>query len=222
MKKIRLLIVDDHEVVRLGLCTLLNDEPDMEVVAEAGSAEQALVQVAAIEPDVVVMDIQLPGKSGLEACEKIVQLHPGVKVVMLTSHGGGGFAEQALRAGASGYVLKQVGNEELMRAIRAAFRGEIALDPKTSTQVVSQFKHLHIERESSVFADLSPREMDVLNLVTRGDSNKEIGAALNLTETTVRNYVSNMLEKLTLRNRIELATFAVQNHIQDHLEEGMK
>lgn len=218
MQKIRILIVDDHEVVRLGLRTLINEEPDMDVIGEAGTGEEALAQVGLHLPDIVILDIQLPGRSGLEICQELVERYPLIKVVMLTSHGGAGFSEQALRAGASGYVLKQVGNEELMRAIRAVHRGEVALDPRTSAQVVSRFKQMHNENEANAFKELSPREMDVLNLLARGDSNKEIGKVLNLTEITVRNYVSNMLEKLNLRNRIELATYAVLNHIQDHLE----
>lgn len=218
MSRIRLLIVDDHEVVRLGLKTLLGDEPDLDVVGEANSAEQALVQVENSKPDVVVMDIQLPGRSGLEACLEIRKRFPQVKIVILTSHNGITYAEQAIRAGASGYVLKQVGNEELVRAIRAAFRGEIALDPKTSLKIITQFKEMQQSKESSAFSELSPREMDVLNLIAKGESNKEIGYALNLTEVTVRNYTSNVLEKLQLRNRVELATYAVQNHIEDHLD----
>lgn len=136
--RIRLLIVDDHEVVRLGLRTLLRDEPDLEVVAEAGSAEEAMVQVGNHHPHVVILDIQLPGRSGLEACQEIRHQFPETQVVILTSHGGENFAEQALRAGAAGYVLKQVGNDELVRAVRAAYRGEIALDPKTATKVVAR------------------------------------------------------------------------------------
>lgn len=220
MDRIRLMIVDDHEVVRLGLRTLLMDEPDIEVVAEAGSAEEALVQVANHRPDVVVLDIQLPGRSGLEACREICRQFPASRVVMLTSHGGGTFAEQALRAGAVGYVLKQVGNEELIRAVRAARQGETALDPKTAGKLVSRLNSLQAQAEQSAFHSLSARELDVLVLVARGESNKEIGQALNLSEITVRNYVSNMLEKLQLRNRIELATFAVQNRIDEQRQGG--
>lgn len=216
--RIRLLIVDDHEIVRLGLRTLLADEPDLEVVAEAGTAEEALVQVANHRPDVVVLDIQLPGRSGLEACRELRRQFPDIQVVILTSHGGDGFAEQALRAGAAGYVLKQVGNEELVRAVRAAQRGEIALDPKTAAKVVARLKDLQVQADASAFRALSARELDVLVLVAKGESNKEIGRVLNLTEITVRNYVSNILEKLHLRNRIELATYAVQHRIEEHLE----
>jgi two-component system response regulator DevR len=219
-KRIRLLIVDDHAVVRLGLRTLLADEPDLEVIAEAGTAEEALVQVANHHPDVVVLDIQLPGRSGLEVCHDIRTQFPETQVVILTSHAGEGFVEQALRAGAAGYVLKQVGNEELVRAVRAAHRGEIALDPQTASRVVASLKTLQTRSEMGAFRDLSQREMDVLALVAKGESNKEIGFALNLSEITVRNYVSNILEKLHLRNRIELATYAVQHRIEQHLDKA--
>ena len=219
MDRIRLLIVDDHEVVRLGLRTLLNDEPDLQVVAEAGTAEEALLQIARHRPDVVILDIQLPGRSGLDACRDIRKQFPDSKVVILTSHGNERYAEQALRAGASGYVLKQVGNEELVRAVRAAYRGEMAIDTRTTTRVIARLSELQSKNEENAFRGLSPREMDVLVLVAKGESNKEIGKKLNLSEITARNYVSTILEKLHLRNRIELATYAVQNRIEEHLQE---
>jgi two-component system, NarL family, response regulator DevR len=216
--RIRLLIVDDHALVRLGLRTLLADEKDIEVIAEADSAEEALLQVANLQPDVVVLDIQLPRRSGLDACREIRTQFPNTQVVILTSHAGESFAGQALRAGAAGYVLKQVGNEELVRAVRAAHRGEIALDPRTSAGLVARLNTLQGQVESGAFSRLSSREMDVLAHISRGESNKEIGLALHLSEITVRNYLSNILEKLGLRNRIELATYAVQHHIEEHLD----
>ncbi|KAF0111204.1 MAG: Response regulator [Chloroflexi bacterium] len=218
MNRIRLLIVDDHAVVRLGLRTLLADELDIEVVAEADSAEEALVQVNHHNPDVVILDIQLPGRSGIEACRDILTQFPKTRIVMLTSHAGESFVEQAIRAGASGYVLKQVGNEELIRAVRAAFNGEIAFDTHTTAQVVSRLKKMESQVEENAFKDLSQREMEVMALVAEGDSNKEIGQKLNLNEITVRNYVSNILSKLQLRNRIELATYAINHHLKDHLD----
>jgi DNA-binding NarL/FixJ family response regulator len=217
--RIRVLIVDDHEVVRLGLRTLLADESDIEVVAEAGTAEEALTQVANHHPDVVILDIQLPGRSGLEACRDIRARFPETQVVILTSHSRENFIEQTLRAGAVGYVLKQVGNEELVRAIRAAQRGETALDPQSAGRLVARLKDLQTQEEKNAFRDLSRRELEVLLLVMRGQSNKEIGEALNLSEITVRNYVSVILEKLHLRNRIELATYAVQHHLEEYLTE---
>ena len=218
MAAIRLLIVDDHAVVRLGLRTLLAEEADLEVVAEAGSAEDALLQVEQKKPDIAVVDIQLPGRSGIEICREIRQRFPMTRVVILTSHAGEAFVEQAMRAGASGYVLKQVGNEELIRAIRAAYRGEVALDSQTSSKVVSRFLDLEKKADQSAFRELSLREKEVLSLVAEGESNREIGVKLNLTEITVRNYVSNILNKLQLRNRIELAKYAFEYHLKDHME----
>ncbi|MGB9639894.1 MAG: response regulator [Anaerolineales bacterium] len=218
MNPIRLLIVDDHEVVRLGLRTLLEGEADLKVVAEAGSAEEALIQVNHHHPDVVILDIQLPGRSGLDLCRDIVQQFPQTRVVMLTSSVNEGFVIEALRAGASGYVLKQVGNDELVRAVRAAQRGEVALDPKSSAQIISRLNALQKNLQTSAFRDLSLREMDVLALVARGLGNKEIGEQLNLSEITVRNYITTMLEKLHLHNRVELAVFAVQNHIDEYIK----
>lgn len=218
MSSIRLLIVDDHAVVRLGLRTLLSDEPDLEVVAEAGSAEEALVKVAAAKPDIAIVDIQLPGRSGIEICQEIRQKFPATRVVILTSHAGESFVEQAMRAGASGYVLKQVGNEELIHAIRAAHRGEMGLDSRTASSVITRYLDMEKKVDQSAFKDLSLREQEVLTLVAEGDSNKEIGVKLNLTEITVRNYVSNILNKLQLRNRIELAKYAFVHNLKDHME----
>jgi DNA-binding NarL/FixJ family response regulator len=218
LSAIRVLIVDDHAVVRLGLRALLSDEPDIEVVAEAGTAEEALAKVAECHPDVAIVDIQLPGKSGIEVCRDIHAGFADTRVVILTSHAAETFLEQAMRAGASGYVLKQVGNEELIRAIRAAHSGEIGMDSRTASAVVSRFLEMVKTTDQSAFKELTLREKEVLVLVAEGDSNKEIGAKLNLTEITVRNYVSNILNKLQLRNRIELTKFAFVHHLKDHME----
>ena len=218
MAAIRLLIVDDHAVVRLGLRTLLSDEPDLEIVAEAGTAEEAIKKVKELSPDIAVVDIQLPGRSGIEVCRDIREKFPSTRVVILTSHAGETFLEQAMRAGASGYVLKQVGNEELVRAIRAAYNGEIGLDSRTAASVVSRFLEMEKKVDQSAFRELSLREKEVLSLVAEGESNKEIGAKLNLTEITVRNYVSNILNKLQLRNRIELAKYAFVHNLKDHMD----
>lgn len=218
MATIRLLIVDDHAVVRLGLRTLLSDEPDLEIVAEAGTAEEALKRVKELTPDIAVVDIQLPGRSGIEVCRDIREQFPSTRVVILTSHAGESFLEQAMRAGASGYVLKQVGNEELVRAIRAAYRGEIGLDSRTASSVVSRYLEMEKTVDQSAFRELSLREKEVLALVAEGESNKEIGVKLNLTEITVRNYVSNILNKLQLRNRIELAKYAFVHNLKDHMD----
>lgn len=213
MSQIRLLIVDDHEVVRLGLRILLEDQPDMAVVAEAGNAAEALLEVDRHRPHVAVVDIHLPGRSGLEACKEIRRRFPETRVVILTSSAADDFIVEALRAGASGYVLKQVGGSELVRAVQAAARGETALDPQTAARVVARLRNLENKAEADSFRDLSPREKEVLRLVAEGKSNKEIAGALNLSDITVRNYISNMLEKLGLTNRVELAAFALTHHL---------
>lgn len=219
MSKIRVLLVDDHEIVRLGLMTLINDHPDMEVVGEAGSAAEALRAVEHLSPNVVLMDVRLPGEGGIEAARQISARFPKTRVVMLTSFADDDLVMRAIRAGAVGYVLKQVGNEELLRAIAAAARGEALLDPATTARLLSQVRDAGRRAEDDAFRDLSGREMDVLTEVARGRTNAEIGAILHLSEKTVRNYVSTILEKLNLNNRIELATFAVQHNLFDRLNE---
>lgn len=215
---IKVLIVDDHAVVRLGLNTLLSDDSEIIIVGEAANADQAMAQIKLQNPDVVILDIQIPGKNGIEVCKDIVKLHPETKIVMLTSHSSDEFITQAIRAGASGYVLKQVGNEELIRAIKAAYVGEVAFDTQTTTQMVQRFKKMEKEADESIFADLSQRELQVMALVAEGQSNKEIGQSLKLSEITARNYVSNILSKLNLRNRIDIARFAINHHLQDKVD----
>lgn len=217
MAKIRVLLVDDHDIVRLGLMTLINDRADMQVVGEAGDAEQAVAQVANLKPDVVLMDIRLPGESGIDATRRISHDFPETKVVMLTSFADDEMVVRAVAAGAVGYVLKKVGNDELLRAIAAASRGEALLDPATTARLLARVREAEHRSEKDAFRDLSPREMDVLALVARAKTNGEIGQALGLSEKTVGNYVSTILEKLHLTNRIELATYAVENHIHEHM-----
>ncbi len=217
MSRTRVVLVDDHEVVRLGLMTLLNDQADIEVVGEAGTTEGALREVEAHRPDVVLMDVRIPGDGGIEAARAVKEAYPETQVVMLTSFADDELVVRAIRAGAAGYVLKQLGNEELLRAVRAAARGEALLDPSTTARLLSRVRKLEREAEEDSFRDLSDRELDVLVELARGKSNAEIGKILNLSEKTVRNYVSSMLEKLHLSNRVELATYAVRNHLFDRL-----
>lgn len=217
MAKIRVLLVDDHEIVRLGLMTLIDDEPDMEVVAEAGTASEAVRLVERLDPHVVLMDVRLPGEGGIEATRSITARFPNSRVVMLTSFADENLVIRAIRSGAVGYVLKQVGNEELIRAIRAAARGEAVLDPSTTVQLLSRVREAERRADLDAFRDLSDRELDVLAEVSRGKTNAEIGNTLNLSEKTVRNYVSTILSKLNLSNRIELATYAIEHHLSDRL-----
>jgi two-component system response regulator DevR len=217
MSRTRVLLVDDHEVVRLGLLTLINDQADMEVVGEAGTATEALKAVERLRPDVVLMDIRLPGEGGIEATERITHSFPKSKVVILTSFADDALVVRAIQAGAAGYVLKQVGNQELLRAIQAAAHGQAVLDPTTTQRLLAKVREKERRAEQDAFRELSAREMAILAEVARGRTNPQIGQGLHLSEKTVRNYVSRILEKLHLTNRIELATYAVEHHIFDRL-----
>lgn len=217
MKHLRILLVDDHEVVRLGLKALLSRYPHFEVVAEAGNAEEAMARAQQYKPDVIVMDIRLPGKSGIEATRDITETMPDVDVIVLTSYAEDELLFDAIRAGASGYVLKQIGSDDLIRALEAVGRGEALLDPKLTRRVFNRVRDAERQAEGSVFAGLTEQEMRVLALVAEGQTNKEIARRLHLSNGTVRNYVSNLMHKLGVGNRAEAAAFAVQHHIHDYL-----
>ncbi|MCI0577798.1 MAG: response regulator transcription factor, partial [Chloroflexi bacterium] len=200
---VRVILVDDHEVVRLGLMALLENVPWVEVVAEAGTAAEAVEAVDQRRPDVVVMDIRMPGGSGIDACRQITSRWPETRVIMLTSFADDELIFQALQAGASGYVLKQVGNQSLIDALDAVRRGDALLDPGVTQRVLTRMRQLESERQSAAFRDLSEREIEVLAEVAKGKSNVEIAVALSLSEKTVRNHVSAILAKLNLANRVE-------------------
>jgi DNA-binding NarL/FixJ family response regulator len=217
MSKHRILLVDDHEVVRLGLKALLERHPNFNVVAEASTAREAIEHVKTYSPDVVVMDIRLPGGSGIEACQEITTNHPDTRVIMLTSYAEDEMLFSAIRAGAAGYVLKQIGAEDLVRAIEAVSRGEALLDPAVTQRVFQEVRKAAREEESSAFSALTQQEKHVLNLVSEGRTNREIAKALYLGEGTVRNYVSSILSKLGVSNRAEAAAYSVEHNLKDHL-----
>jgi len=217
VKMLRILLVDDHEVVRLGLATLLEDVPGVTVVGEAGSAREALQACERLDPDLVILDIRLPDQTGVEVCRQIAQRWPHIQVIMLTSFADDELVAEAILVGAAGYVLKQVGNEELLRAVEAVRRGEALLDPQVTQRVLQRMRRAERLLDASAFRDLSKRETEVLLLVSQGKSNREIAEALVLSEKTVRNHVSNLLDKLGLSNRVELATYAVKHRIATYL-----
>ncbi|MBI4790922.1 MAG: response regulator transcription factor [Chloroflexi bacterium] len=213
MTRTRILLVDDHEVVRLGLMTLLDDQPGMQVVGEAGSAAEALRAVERLQPDIVLMDIRMPGEDGITATRQITQQFPQTQVLMLTSFADDELLLRAIRAGAAGYVLKQVGNAELVRAIGAVTRGEALLDPAMTARLLARVRDKERRAEGDPFRALSDRELELLAQIAHGKTNDEIAATLSLSEKTVRNYVSSIREKLGLNNRIELALFAMEHDI---------
>ncbi|MFA9489780.1 MAG: response regulator [Anaerolineales bacterium] len=213
----RILLVDDHEVVRVGLKALLEKHPDFEVVAEAGTARDAVEKTDSYKPDVVVMDIRLKGGSGIEACEEITESSPDTQVIMLTSYAEDEMLFSAIRAGAAGYVLKQIGGDDLVRAIEAVGRGEALLDPAVTQRVFQEVRKAAREEEASAFAELTQQEMHVLQLVSEGQTNRQIAEMLFLGEGTVRNYVSSILSKLNVRNRAEAAAYAVEHNLKDYI-----
>ena len=211
----RIMIVDDHEVVRFGLSNLLARQPDWEVVAEAGTVAEAIQLADVYQPEVVVMDIRLSDGSGIDACREIVKAHPQTKVIMLTSFAEDELIFNAISAGAVGYVLKQVGNDDLIRAIQTVARGDALLDPTVTGQVLAK---LRASTLSDAFTKLSDQEINVLALIAQGKTNKEIAADLYLGEGTIRNYVSNILAKLQLSNRAEATAYAMRHNLNDYLK----
>ncbi|MGC9468720.1 MAG: response regulator transcription factor [Anaerolineae bacterium] len=214
----RILIVDDHEVVRLGLRTLLSNQPDFAVVDEAASADEAIEKSLLHHPDVVVMDIRMPGSSGIEACREIKERLPQVEVIMLTSYAEDELLFEAISAGAAGYVLKQGGGEQLVHAIRRVAEGDALLDPGVTQRVLARVREATRQEQAAAFKDLTEQELRVLGLVSKGYTNKEIAKELFLGEGTVRNYVSSILSKLDLTNRAEAAAYAVRHSLHKFLD----
>ncbi len=212
---VRIMIVDDHEVVRFGLKNLLVRHPGWDVVAEAGSVTAAIANATATHPDVIVMDIRLSDGSGIEACRRITKKYPDTKVIMLTSFAEDDLLFQAISAGAVGYVLKQVGNDDLINAIETVARGDAMLDPSVTGQVLAK---LRATTRFEAFTDLTDQEIKVLGLIAQGKTNKEVAASLHLGEGTIRNYVSSIFSKLNLSNRAEATAYAVRHNLDDYLE----
>lgn len=211
------MLVDDPEVVRLGIKRLLQRRPGFEVVAEARTVTEAVNNAMIHKPDIVLMDIRLPGGSGIDACQQITRQLPRTRVLMLTSYAEDEMLFAAIRAGAAGYVLKQIDGEDLARAIEAAGRGETSLDPALTQRVFAKVRQAVRQQQGSAFQALTPQEMHVLGLVAEGKTNREIAEALFLGAGTVRNYVSSILTKLGVSNRAEAAAYAVQHHLKDYL-----
>lgn len=213
VETIRILIVDDHEVVRIGLRSLLERIGQFEVVGEAASAQEAIELARSRKPDVVVMDIRMPDGSGIEACRAIRSENEAIKVIMLTSYTDDEAIFASVMAGASGYVLKQIGSHELVEAIRTVAAGGSLLDPSITGKVLERMRGM--TREQQQHEKLTDQELRILRLIADGRTNKEIAEALYLSEKTVRNYVSSILSKLNLSNRAEAAAYAVRRHLLD-------
>lgn len=212
MNKIRLLVVDDHEIVRLGLMHLLEQYPDLEAVDGANSFEEVLVKTDQWRPDVILMDIRLKGSSGIDACREICNRFPQVKVIMLTSYGDEDLVMESIFAGAKGYILKDVGNDEIIRAVRAVYRGESLLDTVVTTKLLDRMRRSG-KKSNDALEQLTEQEKKVLVLIAEGKTNREIAKTVFLSEKTVRNYVSSILAKLNLANRTEAAAYAAKKNL---------
>jgi two-component system, NarL family, response regulator DevR len=205
------MLVDDHQVVRDGIRAMLQSQDDIHITAEAGSVREAIDEADRTRPDVIVMDVRLIDGSGIEATREIRAKHPKIQVLMLTSFADDEALFASIMAGASGYVLKQVRSDDLLRAIRAVGAGESLLDPAVTSAVLDRLrKGKHLMRDEKL-SRLSPQEERILTLVASGGTNREIGEELGLAEKTVKNYVSSILSKLEVARRAEAAAYLARH-----------
>jgi len=215
---IRVVIVDDHALFRRGLDLVLSEEPDIKVVGEAADGIEAVHRAEEMAPDVVVMDVRMPRSTGIEAARRIRERLPDTKVIMLTVSDNEEDLYAAVKAGASGYLLKEISIEELADAVRAVARGHSLISPSMASKLLSEFNALvqqAEERHRSLLPNLTDRELDVLKLVAKGLSNREISEELYISENTVKNHVRNILEKLHLHSRMEAVVYAMREKLLD-------
>jgi len=210
MSKLRLLLVDDHEIVRAGLRMLFMAEPDMEVVGEVGSGEEALRAVRELNPDVVLMDVVMPGLSGIEATRRLKEANPDVEVLALTMHEDEQYFFEMLCAGAAGYVPKRAAPDDLVSAIRVVSQGNVFLYPTVAKLLVKDFLERTETGSPSMTQELTPREREVLTYIAEGFTNREIAEALVISIKTVDRHRENIMHKLNLHNRVELVKYAIE------------
>jgi DNA-binding NarL/FixJ family response regulator len=213
-RPLRLLVVDDHEVVRQGLVSLLDRREHFQVVAEAGTAAEAVEMARKFEPDLVVMDVRLPDGSGIEACREIRAEFPATRVVILTSYPDEEAVLSAIIAGASGYLLKQIRSRDLVSALESVGRGESLLDPAVTEKVLDRVRRIATGTYTDEMAQLTQQEQKILLLVAEGKTNKEIAAEVFLSDKTVKNYVSSILSKLNLERRAQAAAFVARHRLK--------
>jgi DNA-binding NarL/FixJ family response regulator len=218
-RPITVMVADDHELFRRGMQTVLAMEAGFEVLAQAADGEEAVAKVAELAPDVVLMDVRMPGIDGIEAARRIRQSTPSTRVVMLTISDEEDDLYGAVRAGANGYLLKDASLEDVAAAVRAVARGESLISPSMASKLLAEFTAVtggsgspH-EEEDEGAPRLSPREIEVLKLVAQGRTNREVAAALHLSENTVKNHVANILDKLHLRSRLEAVMYAMRTKL---------
>ncbi len=211
---IRILVVDDQQLIRQGIATLLDLEPDIDVIGQAEDGEVAIALAKSLSPDLILMDIQMPNMNGIEALRTILQLHPSCKVLMLTTFNDDQYIVKALKAGAIGYLLKDMPSDDLAQAIKLAHAGISQLSHEVAGKLVGNVTHPNaMPTTPSSHSNLTPRELDVLRLLASGASNKEIAQQLFVSEGTVKKHLSKILQVLELRDRTQAAIYAVRHHL---------
>ncbi len=207
---IRLLIIDDHEMVREGLKAMLAAEPDFEIMGDAANAEQAFELLERLRPDVILLDVRLPGVSGIDICRTVTERYPETAVLILTTFTDEILVAQCIQAGARGFIVKDIERFDLKRAIRAVARGEAAIDPKAAVAVLAQLRRAQQVKQEPSPELLSPQQIVILRLVAQGLSSREIATQLYLSENTVKGYVQEILHRLGVKNRTEAVMVAVK------------
>ena len=207
---IRLLIIDDHEMVREGLKAMLTAEPDFEIVGDTANAEQALELIERLRPDVILLDVRLPGESGIDVCRTVTARYPEMAVIILTTYTDETLVAQCIQAGARGFIVKDIERFDLKRSIRAVARGEAAIDPKAAVAVLAQLRRAPQVKQELSIELLSPQQIVILRLVAQGLSSRDIATQLYLSENTVKGYVQEILHRLGVKNRTEAVMVAVK------------
>lgn len=215
MKPIRIVIVDDHVMLRDGIVSILSEQPDFEVVGEAGSVAGALEVVQTASPDLILMDYGLPDGTGLEATREILAANPQIDIVLLTVHEEDDLLFEAVRSGANGYLLKNISAQDMLARLRGLSQGDVAMEPTESRRILSEFARTaspaRTDQQQAV--PLTDRELDVLRLIVSGATNKEIGAQLHISQHTVKNHVHHILDKLQVSSRRQAAELAVKRRL---------
>ncbi|HXZ04261.1 MAG TPA: response regulator transcription factor [Ktedonobacteraceae bacterium] len=207
---IRLLVIDDHEMVREGLKAMLTTEPDFDIIGDAANAEQAYELIHRLRPDVILLDVRLPGVSGIEICRTVTERYPDIAVIILTTFTDESLVSQCIQAGARGYIVKDIERFDLKRSIRAVARGEAAIDPKAAVAVFAQLRRTPKAEQEASPEQLSPQQIVILRMVAQGLSSREIATQLYLSENTVKGYVQEILHRLSVKNRTEAVMVAVK------------
>ncbi len=208
MGSIRVFLLDDHEIVRRGIAELIGLQSDLEVVGEAGTASDALIRITASQPDVAVLDVRLPDGNGVEVCREVRSLFPNIHVLMLTSYSDDEALFNAIMAGASGYVLKEIRGSDLITAIRQVAAGNSLLDPSVTERVLERLRNGN--KENDELSGLTEQEKTILNLIGEGMTNRQIGEQMHLAEKTIKNYVSGLLAKLGMERRTQAAAYVAR------------